>query len=201
MGLAAGHPDAAPQMERLPMADTILSPRTLKQFAAEVNAAASRAAASPHAERAVGPRSSFWIALGEVAHEQAGERGARPPRFLTVLGRRAWRGVVGLASGLRQALARMIPKAPADGDTDDSPMWAVDALLPTAVLGSSWLWPVAARSWPALVGVAVVALLVVVGGVWQSRVRAARQRNAALDTYAAREIARTRRRRVARTAL
>jgi hypothetical protein len=162
-------------------------PRSPELFVAEVNAAASRAAASSHAGRAVGARSSFWIALGEVAAGQP-DRAGRPPRGMG-------RAVRNLVSALGRALGSLLPPR-ADGDATapldpETRLWAVEALLPLALLGGLW-------SWPALAVTAGLALPVAVGLVWQSRARAARVRDAALDAYAARELTRARRRRVVR---
>jgi hypothetical protein len=185
------------------MADTISRPRSQEPFVAEVNAAASRAAAASRTGRSVGARSSFWIALGEVAQGRPGRAGTWLPGMLADTGRRVWRAVLGLASRVRQALGGK-PTAlpyPESADTEGTPMWAVDALLPAAVLGALGSWAVPGGAWAALATAGVVVLPVAVGILWQSRARAARQRNAALDAYADREIARrARRRRVARSA-
>ena len=93
------------------MAGSVLSTRALhRQFVAEVNAAASRAASACRGrEAAAGPRSAFWIALGQVAQGQQGGRGLRRGRPLARLGRRAWRVALAVLSGSWHALRRIIP--------------------------------------------------------------------------------------------
>ena len=93
------------------MAGSFLSTRALRrQFVAEVNAAASRAASAYRGPEAAGPRSAFWIALGQVAQGQPGGSGRRRARPLTDLGRRAWRVALDVLSGSWRALCRIIPR-------------------------------------------------------------------------------------------
>jgi hypothetical protein len=69
---------------------------------------------------------------------------------------------------------------------------AVAAALAAGVVGGLWLRPADGRGWQALVAAAVLAVTAVLGVVWLWRARAVRRLNAALDAYAAREIARAR---------
>jgi hypothetical protein len=94
------------------MAGNVFSTRALhRQFVAEVNAAASRAASAYRGqEAAAGPRSSFWIALGQVAQGQQGGSGMKQGRLLARLGRRAWRVALAVLSGSWRALRRIIPR-------------------------------------------------------------------------------------------
>jgi hypothetical protein len=93
------------------MAGSRFSTRTLRrQFAADVNAAASRAASAyPGREAGAGPASAFWIALGQVARGQPGGSGRRWAVSLADLGRRAGQVARGLLSGPWRALRRIIP--------------------------------------------------------------------------------------------
>jgi hypothetical protein len=52
--------------------------------------------------------------------------------------------------------------------------------------------PGAGRGWPVLLVAAVVALVVLLGLIWLYRARSTRRWKAALDAYAAREVARDR---------
>jgi hypothetical protein len=77
-------------------------------------------------------------------------------------------------------------------------IWAVSfciaAILFTVVFGGLRLRPTGFRGWQTLLPAGVVALTVLLGFVWQYRVRTARRWKAVLDSYAEREIARARRR-------
>jgi hypothetical protein len=59
-----------------------------------------------------------------------------------------------------------------------------------------WFWPVRGVSLTAQLTLSFFVLIAIVGRVWRSRIRAAR-RNAALEAYANREIARARTRKAA----
>jgi hypothetical protein len=93
------------------MAGSPVSTRTLRQqFAAEVDAAASQAASAYRGRPAeLGPRSAFWVALGQVSRGQPGGSGRRQARSLTDLGRRVWRVALGVLSGPWRGLRRIIP--------------------------------------------------------------------------------------------
>lgn len=82
---------------------------------------------------------------------------------------------------------------------------AVSLIWLTAFLGAggaAGLWlGLAQDSVQVLLAAMVLALTVVLGTVWHSRDRAARRLHAALEAYAEREIARTRRRQVPRAAI
>jgi len=69
--------------------------------------------------------------------------------------------------------------------------WAA-ALVGTEMVGALWFRPVDGRGLLTFLVAATLALMAVLGVVWQSRDRAARRWNAALDAYAEREIARAR---------
>jgi len=94
------------------MAGSVLSTCTLRRrFVAEVNAAASRAASAYRGrEAAAGPRSAFWIALGQVAQGQPGGSGRRRARPPADPGRRARRVALDVLSGWWRALRRIIPR-------------------------------------------------------------------------------------------
>ncbi len=66
------------------------------------------------------------------------------------------------------------------------------AVVGAELIGALWFRPVDGRNRQALLAAAALALTAVLGFVWQSRARAARRWNAALDAYAEREIARAR---------
>jgi hypothetical protein len=68
------------------------------------------------------------------------------------------------------------------------------AVLPLAAIGGPWFRPVDGGDWQALLATAVVALITLLGIVWLSRARSTRRWKAVLNAYAAREIARDRRR-------
>ncbi|SRR6266536_81229 len=68
------------------------------------------------------------------------------------------------------------------------------AVVGAGMVGALWFRPVDGRGRQALLAAAALALTAVLGVVWQSRARAARRWEAALDAYAEREIARARNR-------
>jgi hypothetical protein len=72
--------------------------------------------------------------------------------------------------------------------------FCIAAALSTVVFGGLRLRPMDVRGWQALLPAVVVALTVLLGFVWQYRVRAAGRWKTALDAYAERDIARDRRR-------
>jgi hypothetical protein len=71
--------------------------------------------------------------------------------------------------------------------------YAAAALVAVAA-GVLWLGPAHGRGWQLLLPAALLVLPAVVGIAWQVRARAATRLETALDAYAAREIARGRRR-------
>lgn len=77
-------------------------------------------------------------------------------------------------------------------------IWAFSFCVAVALSALVFGWlrvrPMDIRGWQALLPAAVVALTVLLGLVWQHRVRAAGRWKAALDAYTDREIARDRRR-------
>jgi hypothetical protein len=79
-----------------------------------------------------------------------------------------------------------------------SVIWVVSFYIAAAffplIFGGLRLRPTGVRGWQALLPAGVVALTMLLGFVWQYRVRAARRWKAVLDAYAEREIARDRRR-------
>jgi hypothetical protein len=78
--------------------------------------------------------------------------------------------------------------------TDDHPAHGVTAaLLSVVATGGPWFRPVGGLGWAALLTAAVVALVGLRQLVWLYRSHSTRRWKAALDTYAAREIARDRR--------
>ncbi len=74
------------------------------------------------------------------------------------------------------------------------------ALLAPVVAAGLW-WRFGPGSLPELAAVAVLALVAVLGVGWLARSRADRRWKAAMNTYAEREIARARPRKVSRAAL
>jgi signal transduction histidine kinase len=87
--------------------------------------------------------------------------------------------------------APIIGEAP----VEEAPVPGVLAtVVPLAAIGGPWFRPVEGGDWQALLATAVVALIALLGIVWLSRARATRRWKAILDAYAAREIARDRRR-------
>ena len=74
------------------------------------------------------------------------------------------------------------------------PSDTLTAALSVGVAGWPWLRPADGRGWQVLLAAAAVALIALLQFVWLYRARSARRRKATLDTYAAREMARDRRR-------
>jgi lysophospholipase L1-like esterase len=72
------------------------------------------------------------------------------------------------------------------------------AVLGAGIAGEVWLRPAEGGNWQALLPAALLALAAVLGIVWLARARAARRWNAAVDAYAEREIARSRRKHAAK---
>jgi hypothetical protein len=79
--------------------------------------------------------------------------------------------------------------------------FCIAAVVSTGVFGRLRLRPTDVRGWQALLPAVIVALTVLLGFVWQYRIRAARRWKAALDAYAEREIDRNRRREASPTAV
>jgi hypothetical protein len=70
------------------------------------------------------------------------------------------------------------------------------AAFAAALALAAFVWlalPVAKGGWPVLLSAVAVVLTAVLGVLWHSHARAARQFNAALDAYARREIVRAQR--------